>query len=99
MLYLIEAQDLPDALPRRLELRPRHLAYWEASGAVQIAGAMMDGDGEDSSARGSILIVEAPNATAARALLDGDPFMSERVFGPEARIIRFRPGLGRWRDL
>lgn len=85
-------------LARRLEQRPRHIAYWEQQGdRLKVAGAMLDGDGPDASPIGSSFLLEADDAGAVRALIAADPFMTEGIFGADVQVQPVRPALGVWR--
>jgi uncharacterized protein len=94
LFFLILAADKPGHLDRRLEARQRHLDYWAGlPGTVKIAGAMLAGD----SPKGSAFLIEAEDEAAARALLAGDPFTTEGIFGDDIRIEAFRPAIGDWK--
>ena len=94
MFFLVLASDLPGTLERRLEHRQRHLDYWDSKpGTVKIAGAMLDGD----TAKGSAFLLEADDEAAVRALLSGDPFSTEGIFGDDIRIKAFGPAIGDWK--
>lgn len=91
--YLILVEDQSGAFEARLAHRQAHLHYWKAKApAVQVAGAMLDGDRP----RGSALLVEAADEAEARALLAGDPFTTAGVFSEQAQVIAVRPAIGDW---
>lgn len=99
MYFIILAPDRPGMLDRRLEHRPRHIAYWNAQGDVlKVAGAMLSSDGEEATPIGSSFLLEAENEAAARALLAQDPFMLEGVFTGDFQIHPVRPAIGAWRQ-
>jgi uncharacterized protein len=61
-------------------VRDRHLAAIEkldAQGRIHFAGPLRDAEGKP---RGSVVILEAPDLAAARALAEADPYRSEGVF-------------------
>jgi len=69
---------------RGLELRgvhrPSHLDYWRplaAAGRVRHAGPLLDEQGQP---RGSVLIFDAADLPAAKALAAADPYSTNRVF-------------------
>ena len=93
MFFLVLAADRPGMLERRLEHRQRHLDYWNGrTGMVKVAGAMLAGD----SPKGSAFLLEAEDEAAVRALLAGDPFTTEGIFGDDVRIEAVRPAIGEW---
>jgi uncharacterized protein YciI len=97
MYFLVLAPDKPGALDRRLEQRQRHLDYWVAQGeALKVAGAMLDGEGDDAKPIGSSFLLDVTDEAAARALIAGDPFSIEGIFSGEIRIQRVRPAIGQW---
>ena len=79
MHYIIYAPDKPNNLDRRMEVRPRHLAYWQEQAAkLYVAGPMLDDNGDFC---GSMLIVEADTIDEVRALAEADPYWTDGVFG------------------
>ena len=93
MLFIIRAEDKPGALPRRLEIRPRHLDYLNANkDLIKVAGAVLDDQGDSS---GSVLIVDVADKAAAQKFADGDPFAAEGVFG-SVTVAAYRTALGAW---
>lgn len=96
MLFVVIAADRPGALPKRLAARPAHLDYWNGTGAVKIAGAMLTEQRADGDPKGSILIIDAPDRQAVDAMLAQDPYTLADVF-ESVRIELLRPGLGEWK--
>ncbi len=91
--FLILAEDRPDALNQRLELRAEHIEYWgNAQGAVKVAGAMLNQD----TPCGSAFLLEARDEAEARAMLAGDPFTTRGLFSGEPRVMAVRPAIGDW---
>jgi uncharacterized protein YciI len=76
-LFAILCKDKPGALETRLATRPVHLDYLNNSKNLKLAGALL---GDDGTAIGSLLIVEAEDLAAAQAQADGDPFTAAGVF-------------------
>ncbi|QAY70898.1 YciI family protein [Xylanimonas protaetiae] len=72
--------------PARLDaFRPEHRAFLGAlhdAGSVVVSGPLPAADGVG----GALLIVEAPDADAAAALLDDDPFRREGLVAE--RVVR-----------
>ena len=80
-LYVLIGTDGSEAPERRKQARPGHLAYWQPldmKGLVRFGGPLLDADGTP---RGSVLVFEAVDLQAARAQADGDPYVTEGVFG------------------
>lgn len=91
--FLIFAEDRGDGLDDRLAHRQEHIDYWNAqTGVVKVAGAMLGGDRPN----GSVLLIEAQDEPAARALLERDPFTREGVFSGQNQVIAMRPAIGDW---
>lgn len=79
MLFALICDDKPDGLPIRKANRPEHLAYLMSLGdTLKFAGPFMHEDGETMT--GSLIVVEAPSATVARDIADGDPFAKAGLF-------------------
>ena len=98
MFFIVLAPDRPGALPLRLEHRQRHVDYWHGQGgAVKVAGAMLDGDGEAASPQGSSFLLEAADEASVRAMLAADPFTIEGVFTGAFTVQPVRPAIGEWR--
>jgi uncharacterized protein YciI len=81
--FLVEATLSPDAITRRVPVRPAHLARLRAllgDGRLIVGGAV-----EDLSE--SILIIRAADLGAARAIVEADVYVAEGVWTE----IRIRP--------
>jgi uncharacterized protein len=95
MYYAILGLDGPDALPRRRELRPAHLARVERlrdSGRVLLAGPLPAIDAPDPGPAGfdgSLIVAEFDSLAEARAWAEADPYRSGGVW----REIRVHPFL------
>ena len=94
MLFAITCTDKPASLAIRLATREKHIAYLlgHAASLVQ-AGPLLDPEGRPC---GSLLLVEAEDADAARALSAGDPYALAGLF--ESVVVRpfrtvFRDGV------
>lgn len=77
-LFTVSCRDRPDSFDLRARTRDAHLAYLSGQGpAVRLGGPWLDGEGRSV---GSLLIVEADDLAAARALADGDPYARAGLF-------------------
>ena len=78
MLFALIAHDRPNAVARRLELRPDHLKHLDALGdTLVLAGPFL---AENGDMVGSIVVIEAETLEAARGIFGRDPFMSGNLF-------------------
>ncbi len=79
MLYLAICRDKPDHLALRTATREVHVAWLKSLGAVlKIAGPFLD-DGA-TEMRGSLLVVEAEDLAAAKAIFVADPYQAAGLF-------------------
>ncbi len=77
-LYVISFMDKPGMLEKRMAARESHLAYLaQHPDAYKMGGPFLDADGKMI---GSMLVVEAPDEAAARALADNDPYKAAGLF-------------------
>lgn len=82
MYYVIFAQDHPNTLEKRLEVRPAHLARLEqlqAEGRLLTAGPNPTEDG--SGVTGSTVIAEFDSLQAAKQWASQDPYVEAGVYG------------------
>jgi uncharacterized protein YciI len=92
MLFVAVCTDKAGMLDTRLSTRPTHLAWMESTnGAVKLAGPLLDPTGETPI--GSMLIVEAADLAAAKALLAGDPYAKAGLFA-STDVKPWRLGVG-----
>lgn len=94
MPYLVKAHDLPDALPRRMEVRQQHLdalAGLKEQKKVLYAAAMLNDKGELA---GSMLIVDL-SPEEIDEMLKAEPYILNNVWD-ESRIevvpVKIAPG-------
>ncbi len=86
MLYMIQGDDKPDALPRRRAARPAHLEHLkalQAQGRLVLAGPrprVDAADAGDAGFHGSLIVAEFENLQAAQAWADADPYVAAGVF-------------------
>lgn len=79
MLFVAICQDKPDHVELRLSTRNAHLAFLaEHAASVKLGGPFLDAAGETPI--GSLLIIEAEDEAAARALLAKDPYAGAGLF-------------------
>ncbi|WP_019954227.1 YciI family protein [Yoonia vestfoldensis] len=78
MRFALLAKDKPGALQTRMDNRDAHLAYVAETGVVEIAGPILDADGQMC---GSLIILELPDLTAAQDWAANDPYAKAGLFG------------------
>ena len=74
--FALVCRDKPDALPVRMENRAAHLAYIEDTGAVFMAGPLL----EDGQMAGSLLVLDVADLDAAKTWAAGDPYAKAGLF-------------------
>lgn len=95
MWYAIISRDHPDALPRRLQARPDHLARLEQlkqEGRLLLAGPMPAIDAEDpgpAGFHGSLVVAAFDSLEQARAWADADPYVAANVYA-QVEVQPFR---------
>ncbi|MDH4987338.1 YciI-like protein [Aminobacter anthyllidis] len=80
MLFALICKDKPNHLQVRLDARPDHVAFLNelnAKGALKFAGPFLDTDGKPD---GSLVVIEAADATAAKAVAAADPYAKVGLF-------------------
>lgn len=77
MRFALMTKDKPGALQTRLENREAHLAYIAETGVVEMAGPVLDTDGEMC---GSLIVLEVDDLAAAQAWADNDPYAKAGLF-------------------
>lgn len=80
MLFALLCKDKPGLLNVRMDTRPDHVAHLNklnAEGTLKMAGPFLDSDGKPC---GSLVIVNADSADAAKALADADPYAKAGLF-------------------
>ncbi len=78
MLFAILCDDRPGARDLRVATRPDHIAYLQSLGpALRFAGPFLE---DDETSVGSMLVVEANTADAARAIAEADPYAKAGLF-------------------
>jgi uncharacterized protein YciI len=86
MWFVIFGRDAADALAKRREVRPAHLARLEAlrdAGRLLLAGPMPAIEADDPGPAGfvgSLIVAEFASLSEARAWADADPYVAAGVY-------------------
>lgn len=86
MWYAIMAEDAPNSLAKRLEVRPEHLSRLQAlqnSGRLLLAGPFPAIDSTDpgpAGFTGSLIVAEFSNLDEAKLWANNDPFVIAGVY-------------------
>lgn len=92
MNFMILGRDIEDGVALRAATRPRHLEFWQnVSIEILLAGPLLeDGSGDP---KGSMLVVEADDIEAVRAVAEADPYFTDGVFS-SLEVVPMRLGFG-----
>jgi uncharacterized protein len=77
MRVALMTRDKPGALPIRLENRPAHLDYLKATEVVEMAGPLLDEQGQMC---GSLIVLDVADMAAARDWAANDPYAKAGLF-------------------
>ena len=88
-LFAVICRDKPGALQIRLDTRDAHLAHIRDSGIVFMAGPLIEG-GE---MRGSLVILDAADLTAAEAWADAAPYKAAGLFA-STEVVEWKKVIG-----
>lgn len=77
MRFALMTKDKPGALQTRMDNREAHLAYVAETGVVEMAGPVLDDDGQMC---GSLIVLEVEDLAAAQAWADDDPYAKAGLF-------------------
>ena len=77
MRFALMTKDKPGALQTRMDNREAHLAYIAETGVVEMAGPVLDDDGQMC---GSLIVLEVDDIVAAQAWADNDPYAKAGLF-------------------
>ena len=86
MLYVINGEDIPGSLEKRLAVRPEHLKRIQAlqeAGRLILAGPYPAIDSQDPGTAGfsgSLIVAELESLAAAQVWADADPYVSAGVY-------------------
>lgn len=78
MLFALICTDKPNSVDLRMSVRPDHLTYLESLGAgLKAAGPFTTDEGAPT---GSLVIIEAADRAAAKAMAENDPYARAGLF-------------------
>lgn len=77
MLFAIIAFDRENSAELRMATRPSHFDYARATGVVKLGGPFLS---EGGKMIGSLIIIEAPDLTAAQDWQRNDPYAKAGLF-------------------
>jgi len=86
MLYVINGEDVPNSLEKRVLVRPEHLKriqLLQEEGRLILAGPYPAIDNQDPGTAGftgSLIVAEFESLEAAQAWADADPYVSSGVY-------------------
>ncbi|MBV6447058.1 YciI family protein [Nitrosomonas sp.] len=86
MLYVINGEDVPDSLEKRMTVRPEHLKRIQAlqdAGRLILAGPYPAIDNQDpgpAGFSGSLIVAEFESLEVAQAWANADPYVSAGVY-------------------
>lgn len=86
MLYVINGEDVPNSLEKRMVTRPEHLKRIQAlqeAGRLILAGPYPAIDSQDPGTAGfsgSLIVAEFESLEAAQAWADADPYTNSGVY-------------------
>ncbi len=77
MRFALMTKDKPGALQTRVDTREAHLAYIAETGVVEMAGPVLDDEGQMC---GSLIVLDVDDLAAAQAWADNDPYARAGLF-------------------
>jgi uncharacterized protein YciI len=90
MRVALISRDNPDSLQIRLDNRDAHLAYIAETGVVEMAGPLLDLDGQMC---GSMIIMNVDSVAAAQTWAANDPYEKAGLF-KHVRIQEWKKVIG-----
>jgi uncharacterized protein YciI len=90
MRVALMAHDKPGALAVRQANRQAHLDYIAATGVVEMAGPLLDADGQMC---GSLIVLSVDSLDAARAWAESDPYARADLFA-RSELIEWKKVIG-----
>lgn len=95
-LFAITARDKPDHLDLRMRTRESHLVHLRSLGDRLIAaGPTLDDQGRPN---GSLVVIDADDASAAEAFVEADPYRREGLFAV-VDVSPWNALLGTWVEM
>lgn len=94
MIFVVFCQDAADGTARRAALGKSHMAHIKATRAHYLAAGPCPADASRPD-QASLLLIEAADEAAARAVIEKDPFFTGGVWS-EVVLRPFRPVVGSW---
>lgn len=88
-LFAIICRDKPGHLQTRLDTRDAHLAFLNAAPHLRMAGPLI----EDGEMRGSLLVVDMDNLSAAVDWAATDPYKAAGLFD-SVQVIEWKKVIG-----
>lgn len=88
-LFAVFCRDKPGALQTRLDTREAHLAYIKDTGIVAMAGPLL----EEGEMRGSLVILETDDLTAAEDWAANDPYKAAGLFA-DVQVTEWKKVIG-----
>ncbi len=77
MRFALMTKDKPGALQTRMDNREAHLAYINETGVVEMAGPVLDDEGQMC---GSLIVLEVEDLAAAESWAANDPYAKAGLF-------------------
>lgn len=77
MRFALMTKDKSGALQIRMDNRDAHLAYIAKTGVVEMAGPILDGNGQMC---GSLIVLDVEDLAAAQTWTDNDPYAKAGLF-------------------
>jgi uncharacterized protein YciI len=87
--FVVEYLDGPDAAGPRERLRGEHIAYRKGLGPSLVMAGPLFEDFDGSSAKGSLVIIEAEDKAEAVRIAGADPYAQAGVF-EQIRVLAYR---------
>jgi uncharacterized protein YciI len=90
MRVALMAHDKPGALQIRLDTRAAHLDHIKTTGVVEMAGPLLDSEGQMC---GSLVILDVADMASAKAWAAADPYAVAGLFA-SVQLIEWKKVIG-----